>query len=293
MVGNWMWHQWGRAGLPAVITTVVGVAQYRGAATAVLVLVCALVTGGVYAGLGLTALSELRYSGLWRQQMTWEAFRDHAWEPDEADMNAQVEQMRRVEARVAEFAAVHGMERITLAVTGAGSGWVGDAGSVRASKAVGHIELGHFWFFPEGWPALAYTVEHELAHIERNDSLRQVLSTAFIAGSVVTCAGLLALPYAAVTAVLLLAVHSALGWWKELTCDTIAARRCGRPATVRALTHSLEDSRTMPVRLRYLSAAAGLRSHPPLLLRRWWIRHAPSLPATDAAAPTASWNIGR
>ncbi|MGW6706859.1 hypothetical protein ACWGDE_18470 [Streptomyces sp. NPDC054956] len=293
MVGDWVWSPWGRAGLTAVVTAVVGVAQYRGNASLALVLMSALIVGGVYAGLGLTALGQLGFSHLWRQQMTWEMYRDRAWEPHEADMEAQVQQMRKVEARVADFVAAHGMDRITLAVTGAGIGWAGAAQSARTSRTLGHIELGLIWFFPEGRAALAYIVEHELAHIERNDSIHHVLLTSGIAVSTVACAGLLPLPYAAATIAVLLAARSVVGWWSELACDTIAARQCGRPATVRALTHRLNERRAQPVRLRYLSAAGGLRSHPPLLLRRWWIRIAPTLPATDAAAPTASWNIGR
>lgn len=292
MVGGWVWHSWGRAGFTAVATAVVGVAQYRDNASVVLVLFSALLAGGLYAGLGLTAMRELEFTHLWRQQMTWEMYRDRAWEPYEADMGAQVDQMRKVEARVADFAAAHSMYRITLAVTGARIGWADDANSARTSRTVGHIELGHFWFFPEGRAALAYMVEHELAHIQRNDSVHHVFLTSGIAMSTVVCAGLLPLPDAAVTIAVLLGVRSAIGWWKELACDTIAARQCGRPAAVRALTHNLDERRAQPVRQRYLSAASGLRSHPPLLLRRWWIRHAPALPATDAAAPTALWNIG-
>ncbi|MFJ7209481.1 hypothetical protein ACIQWR_38870 [Streptomyces sp. NPDC098789] len=293
MVRDWVWHPWGAAGFTAFITTVVGVAHYRGTATVVFVLMCALVAGGLYAGLGLTAMGELGFIHLWRQQMTWEMYRDRAWEPHEADMEAQVEQMRKVEARVAAFVAAHDMHRITLAVTGARIGWAGDANSARTSKTLGHIELGLIWFFPEGQPALAYIVEHELAHIQRNDSVHQLFLTSGVAVSTVACTGLLPFPYAAMTIALLFAARSAVGWWKELACDTIAARQCGRPATVRALTLHLDERRAKPKRLRYLSAVRGLRSHPPLLLRHWWIRHAPALPATDAAAPTALWNIGR
>lgn len=81
-------------------------------------------------------------------------------------------------------------------------------------------------------------------------------------------------------------------WSRELACDTIAARRSGRPAALRAVTHFLNDRRALPTWLRYLATVAALRSHPPLQLRRWWIRHAPALPETDQAAPVASWSIG-
>ncbi|MFG3002033.1 hypothetical protein [Streptomyces sp. NPDC048340] len=293
MIAKWVWHPWGRLGIAILMTSLVGVAHHRGNATLTLVLLSALVTGGLYAGLGFTARGDFKFTGLWRQQMTWEAYRDQVWEPHEAEMAAEVEQMRKAEARVADFAAAHGLDRITLAVTGAGLGWIDDAGSVRISKTLGHIELGHLWFFPEGIANLPHIVEHELAHIQRNDSMRHILWTSGTAATSVAGAGLLPFPDAAVAITAVFALRTAAGWWRELACDTIAARRCGRPAAVRALTHLLDNRRTLPARLRYASMLAGLRSHPPHLLRCWWIRHAPALPVTDSAAPTASWNIGR
>jgi hypothetical protein len=275
-----------------VITGAVAVAHGRGHASLLLVLVSALFTGGFYAGLEFTALGNLRFTGLWRQQMTWDVYRDRAWEPHEAELAAQVEQMRRVEARVSDFATTHGLQRITLAVTGIRLGWAGTARSARSSKTLAHIELGHFWFFPEGVASLPHIVEHELAHIRRNDSVRSVLWASACAAGSVACAGLLPLPYAATAIAVLFAMHTAVCWWAELACDTIAARECGRPAALRAVTQFLADRRALPARLRHVSMVLALRSHPPLLLRRWWIRHAPALPDTDAAAPIASWGIG-
>ncbi|MGW2586361.1 hypothetical protein ACWCYZ_34490 [Streptomyces virginiae] len=136
-------------------------------------------------------------------------------------------------------------------------------------------------------------MEHELAHIQRNDCARHTIWASAVAAGSVACAGLLPLPYAAVTIAFLFAICTAAGWWTELACDTIAARRCGRPAAVRAVTHFLVERRALPARLRHISMLVALRSHPPLLLRLWWIRLTPALPVTDAAAPTASWNIGR
>jgi hypothetical protein len=225
---------------------------------------------------------------LWRQHTTWDVYRDRVWEPHEAELAAEAEQMRRVEARVTDFAAAHGLERISLAVAGARIGWVGAAHSTRSSRTRGHIELGHFWFFPEGVASLPHIVEHELAHIQRNDSARSALWGSAVAAGSVACAGLMPLPYAAGAVVALFALRAAVGWWTELACDTIAARRCGRPAGVRAVTHFLDSRRALPARLRYVAMVAGLRSHPPLLLRRWWIRHAPALPGTSETAPTAS-----
>lgn len=185
MLANWVVHRWGRIGVAAIITAVMAAAQYRGTASLALVLVCALVAGGLYAGLEFTDLGSLTFEGMWRQQMTWDVYRDRVWEPHEADMAAQTEQMRRVEARAADFAAAHSLNRITLAVAGAGIGWIGTAPSARSSKTFGHIELGHFWFFPEGVASLPHIVEHELAHIQRHDSIRDLLSTsAAAAGSV-------------------------------------------------------------------------------------------------------------
>lgn len=287
-----MLGRWGGAGVATVITVVIAGARHQGNAFLVLVLVSVLVAGGLYAGLWFTALGNSGLTNLWRQQMTWDVYRDRVWDSHEAELAAEAEQMRRVEARVTDFAATHGLDHISLAVTGARLGWADAAHSLRSSKTRGHIELGHFWFFPEGVACLPHIVEHELAHIQRNCAHRVIRASAVAAGSV-ACAGLLPLPYAAATIAVLFATLTAVGWWTELACDTIAARRCGRPAAIRAVTYLLDNRRAMPARLRHTSMLVGLRSHPPLLLRRWWIRHAPALPATDATAPTASWNIGR
>ncbi|KND39782.1 hypothetical protein IQ64_36630 [Streptomyces stelliscabiei] len=122
-----------------VATVIIGtmaVAHDRGHTSLVFVLISALVTGGLHAGLGFTALGNSRLTRLWRQQMTWDVYRDRAWEPHEAELAAEVERMRRVEARAADFAATHGLQRITLAVTGARLGWAGTARSARTSKTL-------------------------------------------------------------------------------------------------------------------------------------------------------------
>jgi hypothetical protein len=218
MVGDWVLYRWGGPGFAVTVTVVMAVAHLRGNTSLVLVLVAMLVTGGLYAGLGFTALGNSGLTGLWRQQMTWDVYRDRVWELHEAEMAAEAEQMHKVEARVTGFAATHGMEHITLAVTGARLGWVDAAGSARSSKTLGHIELGHFWFFPESAASLPHIVEHELAHIERNDSARHVLMASIGAAGSVACAGLLSLSYAAVAIAALFAVRIAVAWWTELAC---------------------------------------------------------------------------
>lgn len=293
MVADRVLNRWGIESVAGIVTGVIAVGHSRGHLSPAVVLVVVLITGGLYAGLGFTDLGNSGLMGLWRQQMTWDVYRDRVWEPHEADLAAEAEQMRRVDARVADFVATHGLKRITLAVTGARLGWAGAAESARSSKTLGHIELGHFWFLPEGVASLPHVVEHELAHLKRNDSVRQVLWATAVAAGSVACAGLLPLPYAAVAIAALFALRIAVRWWTELACDTIAARQCGRAAAVHTVTHFLDDRRALPTRLRHVSMVVALRSHPPLLLRRWWIRHAPALPATDTAASAATWSIGR
>ncbi|MFC8013741.1 hypothetical protein [Streptomyces cinereoruber] len=281
-----------RGGVVAAVITVMATAHGRGHASLLLALVSATVTGAFYAGLQFTALGNSGLTGMWRQQMTWDVYRDRTWELHETELAAEAEQMRRVEARVADFAATYGLRRITLAVTGTRFGWAGAARSIRSSQTLGHIELGHFWFFPEGAASLPHIVEHELAHIRRNDSVRSVLWASVVAAGSVACAGLLPLPYAAAAIAVLFIVRPAAGWWAELACDTFAARQCGRTAALRVVTQFLDDRRALPPRHRYVSMAVALRSHPPLLLRRWWIRHAPALPAMEEAASIASWGLG-
>lgn len=196
--------------------------------------------------------------------MTWDVYRDREWEPHEAELAVQADQMRKVEARVTDFAPAHGLQRITLALTGAR---LGTWGAARSSKMLGNIELGHYWFFPEGAPSLPHIVEHELAHVERNDSARHQLRTAAIAAGSVVGAGLLPLS------------HVAACWWTDPSCGTIAARRSGR-VPHSALTHFLHDRRALPVPLRLIAMVVALRSHPLLLLRRWRVRHVPDLPGS-------------
>lgn len=273
--------------MAAVFTGVMATTQH---ASLLLALLSATITGAFCAGLQFTALGTSGLSGMWRQQMTWDAYRDRAWEPHEAELAAEAEQMRRVEARVADFAATYGLRRITLAVTGTRTGWTGAARSLRSSKTLGHVELGHFWFSPEGVASLPHIVEHELAHIRRNDSVRSVLWASAVAAGSVACAGLLPLPYAAASIAALFTMRTAASWWAALACDTLAARQSGRPAALSAVTQFLNDGRALPARHRYISMAVALRSHPPLLLRRWWIRHAPALPTTEDTAPIAPWS---
>jgi hypothetical protein len=134
MVTDWVWYRWGGAGIATAITAVMAVVITGGHTSLVLFLVSVLITGGLYAGLGFTALGNSGLTGLWRQQMTWDVYRDREWEPHEAELAAEAEQMSRVEARVTPFAAAHGLERITLAVTGARLGWADAAHSARSSK---------------------------------------------------------------------------------------------------------------------------------------------------------------
>ncbi|MDF3141804.1 MULTISPECIES: hypothetical protein [unclassified Streptomyces] len=274
MVADRVWHRLGGIGVAVVFTIVMAVANYAGDPSAGQVLVAVVFAGGLRAAVGFSALGNMGITGLWRQQMTWDVYRDRVWKPHEAALAAEADQMRKVDARVTTFATEHGMERITLAVAGARLGWWGAAESVRSSRTLGHIELGHFWFFPEGAASLPHIVEHELAHIQRNDSRTFVLMASAGAMSSVACAGLLALPHAAAGITVLFAVCTATSWWAELACDRIAARRCGRSVAVSALTHFLDDSRALPAPTRLVSTAIALRSHPPFRLRRWWIQHA-------------------
>jgi hypothetical protein len=83
------------------------VARHNGNTPPGFVPIVALVAGVLYPGAGFTALGNDGLMGLWRQQMTWDVYRDREWEPHEADLAAQAEQMRKVEARVTDFAAAH------------------------------------------------------------------------------------------------------------------------------------------------------------------------------------------
>ncbi|MDF2259761.1 M48 family metalloprotease [Streptantibioticus ferralitis] len=284
-----------RFGMPGVVllvtAAVVTVRQFREVSLAE-VLVAAVIAAALRAGLGFGVLSEATFRGIVRQDMTWEVYRQQAWEPSQADMAAEAEQMRRVDARVTAFADEYGMERISLAVAGAHLGWWGAAESIRPDRAHAHIELGHFWFFPEGLTSLPHIVEHELAHIQRRDTRTHEVTAACAVALTVLWAGLLPYAYAAVAIAATALAVTACSWWAELACDTIAARQCGRPAALAALSYMLGEAQALPGWARLLHTATMLRSHPPTRLRLWWVRRIPSVPASLGEAPTAGWGIG-
>ncbi|WP_199889780.1 hypothetical protein [Streptomyces badius] len=111
--------------------------------------------------------------------MTWGAYRRSLarTEPDPGDENSAflVGQLMRVEQRVSEFAAETGMAAGTFALRGGRIGSWEDASSVRAGDC-GPVALGYGWLDPDRSAALPYILEHELAHLRRQDGRKRLVA---------------------------------------------------------------------------------------------------------------------
>ncbi|MBY8889124.1 hypothetical protein K7472_30405 [Streptomyces sp. PTM05] len=241
----------------------------------------AVITAVVVAGLNVAALQGAVWAGLVGRQMTWSAYLRLAelaeGGPVVQDAQFLARSMRRVEERVESFVRETDLEHVSLAVTGGRIGSWHEAGSMRSGRN-GHVALGYFWLCPEHSAALPYIVEHELAHLRRNDSRVHLLLTSIRAGCIVLCLGLLPI-LPALLVVGLLAV-SILGhaWWTELACDRAAAVRCGRDVAVGAWKLDLNQMRQLPLLRRAFSSAVAMCTHPPAAVRLWWARKSPDLP---------------
>ncbi|MFJ5680243.1 hypothetical protein [Streptomyces sp. NPDC093097] len=248
--------------------------------SSVVVIVLAVLAAAIWAALGATTLSNAVWEGMLSQDLTWYAHRRPEGpavsdEPRSKDTEFLVGQMRTVEERVQDFLRETDMTHISLAVTG---GWLGlwhEAASIRSGTS-GHIDLGYFWLWPDRSTVLPYTLEHELAHLHRNDARTRLAITTVRTALIVLCAGFLPLSHAALALVALAAIGSGYRWWVELACDRAAALHCGRDVAIETWKQDLADARQVPLIRRMLSAALALRSHPPMMLRLWWARCTPA-----------------
>ncbi|WP_331719814.1 M48 family metallopeptidase (plasmid) [Streptomyces sp. NBC_01023] len=244
------------------------------------VVAAAVITAAIWWFLTGLSLSNAIWSGLVSQDMTWHArLRPdgpvHRGGPIDPDTEFMVGQMRQVEDRVQDFIRASDLEHVSLAVTGGRIGLWHEAASTRSGRS-GHVDLGYFWLFPDRSNVLPYILEHELAHLRRNDARARLGTTTLRAALIVLCAGLLPLAQALLVLAVLTAVGIGYQWWTELACDREAARHCGRRVAVAAWKQDLADTRQIPLVRRLWAAFLALRSHPPMLLRVWWARLAPS-----------------
>lgn len=196
--------------------------------------------------------------------MTWDVYRDREWEPHEAELAVQADQMRKVEARVTDFAPAHGLQRITLALTGARLGtWAPHAArrcSATSNSATTGSSPKELRACRTSWSTSSRTSS---ATTPPGTSCRRRQSRR-AASSAPDCSPSRTSPVLVDGAFL-----------RHDRGPPLRAR-----AALRALTHFLHDRRALPVPLRLIAMVVALRSHPPLLLRRWGVRHVPDLPGS-------------
>ncbi|MGW7369457.1 hypothetical protein ACWGI8_40080 [Streptomyces sp. NPDC054841] len=137
------------------------------------------------------------------------------------------------------------------------------------------MALGHIWLEPERNAAMPYILEHELAHLRRQDSRSRLIGGTIGVLLASLCAGLLPLVEAAVALAGLGAAWVAYRWWGELACDRAAARHCGRQTALACWRQELDGERMIPLLPRLFFSFLALRSHPPTRLRLWLSRWAP------------------
>ncbi|MEU9480771.1 hypothetical protein [Streptomyces sp. NPDC048191] len=239
----------------------------------------AVLTAAIWSVLAALSLSNAIWAGLVSRDLTWYAYLPpdgvRRGGPLDPDTEFMVGQMCQVEARVQDFIRESDLEHVSLAVTGGRLGLWHEAVSTRSGRS-GHVALGYFWLWPDRSAALPYILEHELAHLRRNDARTRLGTTTLRAALIVLCVGLLPLAQAVLVLAVLAAVGIGYQWWVELACDREAARHCGRHVAVAAWKKDLADSREVPLGRRLLGAFLALRSHPPMVLRLWWARLTPS-----------------
>ncbi|MFE9558814.1 hypothetical protein ACFYOD_35825 [Streptomyces sp. NPDC006703] len=213
--------------------------------------------------------------GRFAQAMTWDRFvRPHKAPRDDDSLHtAFARRMRQTDHYVPSVTAQHGLKQISIALpSSTRDGGFDDARSIRHTHQ-GHLWLGHRWFHPDHTHHLPSVLEHELAHLRRNDTrTRQISETAAVAATALA-AGLLPLPAFAAAALTTWLGDVAVRWWGELACDAHAMRRCGRAAVTAMWNADLARARTAPRRIRTWAALRALRWHPPLRLRRAFARH--------------------
>ncbi|WP_405551245.1 hypothetical protein OG215_41450 (plasmid) [Streptomyces globisporus] len=244
----------------------------RGTVDAPALVVLAFSAGVGWALWGIVCLKEAVWLGAAAHDMTWGAYRRSLsrTEPDPGDESSAflVGQMMRVEQRVSEFAAETGMAAVTFALAGGRIGSWEDASSVGAGDR-GHVALGYGWLEPDRSAALPYILEHELAHLRRQDGWKRLVAGTVTVTAAALCAGQLPLADAALALSGIAVAWAGYQWWGELACDRAANNRCGRETAVACWRQELDRRRAVPPLRRWGFSLLGLISHPPTRLRLW------------------------
>ncbi|MFJ9195490.1 M48 family metalloprotease [Streptomyces globisporus] len=265
-----------RRGSPAILVVLLlcwmaGV-RARGTVDAPALMVLAFSAGVGWALWGIVCLKEAVWLGAAAHDMTWGAYRrsPSRTEPDPGDESSAflVGQMMRVEQRVSEFAAETGMAAVTFALAGGRIGSWEDATSVGAGDR-GHVDLGYGWLAPDRSAALPYILEHELAHLRRQDGRKRLVAGTVTVTAAALCVGQLPIADAALALGGIAVAWAAYQWWGELACDMAANNRCGRETAVACWQQELDRRLAVPLLRRWGFSLLGLISHPPTRLRLW------------------------
>ncbi|MEU8672651.1 hypothetical protein AB0C71_37805 [Streptomyces anulatus] len=258
--------------LVALLLCWMAAVRARETVEASVLVVLAFSAGAAWAVWGISCLKEGVWLGAAAHDMTWSAHRRSLARtgPDEADESSAflIGQMVRVEQRVAEFVTETAMAGVTLALRGGRIGSWREARSTRMGEH-GHVDLGYGWLEPGRSAALPYILEHELAHLRRQDSRNRLLVDAITVTAASLCAGQLPLADAALALCGIAVGWVAYQWWGELACDRAATSRCGRQTAIACWRQELDGERAVPPLTRWGLSILGLISHPPTRLRLW------------------------
>lgn len=220
------------------------------------------------------------------QGLTWAAYSDPP--PGAPAPPAELLRgIRAVEQRVADFAAHRrGIEYVNVVLCGGRVGTADQADAARfGRRAV--ICLGHDVLTGTGATFLPWTLEHELAHVDRYHALHGWIQTTLAAA--VSAAAILALPWAWAGLVLAASYLLTVGWrWiNEAAADRDAAGAVGRSLARERWTRLLRQRQAQPMHERVWIAVAERSTHPPVRLRRWLSGLV--LPANETAPRKPRW----
>ncbi|MFJ5951450.1 hypothetical protein [Streptomyces noursei] len=222
--------------------------------------------------------------GFRAQHWSWNNFLRAPQPADPSPLyRAVVRRMESTERYLSVIARRHRLQRLTIALIDGWSqdGHADDAASLRQGRRA-HIWLGSNWFDPRDTSHLPVLLEHELAHVLRNDNARAAVAQAVGMLLTVLAAAWLPLPAAALVAGALLLLYTGWSWWSELACDAQAVRTCGREAVIALWKRNCTLLNSAPRLARLWNGLLSACTHPPYRLRIWWAQHteAPSTPAS-------------
>ncbi|WP_327309821.1 hypothetical protein OG730_41800 (plasmid) [Streptomyces sp. NBC_01298] len=284
-MGEKVWTHW-----PLIVVTLVTIGEVistaRHSTHPAVAAYCTVLAAATWALSGRRTQERAVSGGYFAQFTTWDLYVRPHTPPEEptALYTALAQRMQQTDQHVTAYATCNGLDRISIGLPRPRDAFA-DARSARYRNA-GHLWLGARWFHPHYTHHLPAVLEHELAHIRRNDTRGRLAVESCAVAVSVLAAGLLPLVATSLTVLAAWLATRAFRWWSELACDLAAIRACGRASVAAMWTADLADERNLRWPVRSLHALWALNRHPPLRLRRWFSLHIPG-PTSDARHPLA------